>query len=62
MLPLDWRGSERFNSELMGRPSLARGRTTFTYYPGTVGVPDQASPPMLNKSWTVTADVELPAG
>lgn len=62
VLPLDWRGSERFNSELMGRPSLTRGRKTFTYYPGTVGVSDQASPSMINKSWTITADIDLAAG
>jgi arylsulfatase len=62
VLPLDWRGTERFNSELMGRPSLTRGRSEMTYYPGTIGVPDQASPPMVNKSWTITADVEVPDG
>ncbi|KIC96509.1 arylsulfatase [Flavihumibacter solisilvae] len=60
VLPLDWRGTERFNSEAMGRPSLTRGRKSMTYYPGTVGLPDQASPPMLNKSWTITADIEVP--
>jgi hypothetical protein len=32
------------------------------YYSGTVGVPDAASPPMCNKSWTITADIELPNG
>ena len=43
----------------MGRPSLTAGRTTMTYYPGTIGLPDAASPPMTNKSWTITADIEL---
>ncbi|MEJ1240528.1 arylsulfatase [Chryseolinea sp. T2] len=62
VLPLDWRGTERFNSEAMGRPSLTRGRKTLTYYPGTIGLPDQASPPMLNKSWTITAHIEVPDG
>ena len=42
-----------------GRASIG-GRKTMTYYPGTVGLPDAASPPMLNKSWTITADVEVP--
>lgn len=60
VLPLDWRGTERFNSEAMGRPSLTRGRKSMTYYPGTIGLPDQASPPMLNKSWTITANIEVP--
>jgi arylsulfatase len=59
VLPLDWRASERFNSEAMGRPSLTRGRTSMTYFPGTIGVPDAASPSMINKSWTITADIEL---
>jgi len=61
VLPLDWRASERLNSELMGRPSLIGHRTSMTYYPGTIGLPDAASPPMCNKSWTIIADVELPS-
>ncbi|HEX3902307.1 MAG TPA: arylsulfatase [Polyangia bacterium] len=63
VLPLDWRGADvRFNAERMGRPSLIRGRTKMEYFPGTIGVPDAASPPMLNKSWTITAEIELPDG
>jgi arylsulfatase A-like enzyme len=60
VLPIDWRAGERLNDEAMGRPSLIRGRKTIVFYPGTIGVPDSASPPMLNKSWTITADVEVP--
>jgi arylsulfatase len=59
VLPLDWRASIRLNAEAMGRPSLIAGRTKMTYYPGTIGLPDAASPPMTNKSWTITADIEL---
>jgi arylsulfatase len=62
VLPLDWRASERLNAELMGRPSLIRGRSKMTYYPGTIGLPDAASPPMCNKSWTITARIEVPDG
>ena len=62
VLPLDWRGVERFSSELMGRPSLIGGRTKLEYFPGMVGLPDGSSPPMLNKSWRITADIELPDG
>ena len=29
------------------------------YFPGMTGLPDAAAPPMLNKSWTITAEVEL---
>src|SRR5262245_3482784 len=62
VLPLDWRAGERMNAEAMGRPSLMGDRKTMTYYPGTVGLPDAASPPMLNKSWTITADIDVPDG
>jgi hypothetical protein len=62
VLPLDGRVSERFNSEAMGRPSLIAGRKTMEYFPGMVALPDAASPPMLNKSWTITADIEVPQG
>jgi hypothetical protein len=62
VLPLDGRVSERFNSEAMGRPSLIAGRRKMEYYPGIIGLPDAASPPMLNKSWTITAEVEVPEG
>jgi arylsulfatase len=61
VLPLDWRAGIRMNAELMGRPSLIRGRTSITYYPGTIALPDGASPPMCNKSWTITAVVDVPA-
>jgi arylsulfatase len=61
VLPLDWRAVERLNGELMGRPSLAGDAKTLTYYPGQVGLPNEASPRILNKSWTLTADLEVPA-
>ncbi len=50
MLPLDWHASERLNAEAMGRPTLAGNATSFTYYPGQVGLPNEASPRILNKS------------
>jgi arylsulfatase len=62
VLPLDWRGTIRMNAEAMGRPSLTRGRNKMTYYPGTIGLPDAASPPMCNKSWTIAAEIEVPNG
>jgi len=48
------------NAEAMGRPSLISGRTKLTYFPGTIGLPDAAAPSMCNKSWTITADIEVP--
>jgi arylsulfatase A-like enzyme len=60
VLPLDWRATERMNAEVMGRPSLAGDRKTFTYYPGQVALPGEAAPRILNKSWSLTADIEVP--
>jgi hypothetical protein len=60
VLPLDWRAVERLNAELMGRRSLTGDRTVFTYYPGQLGLPNDAAPRILNKSWTLTADIEVP--
>jgi arylsulfatase A-like enzyme len=62
VLPLDWRGVERFDSEAMGRPSLIAGRNKLEYFPGMVALPLGSAPPMLNKSWTITADIEVPDG
>ncbi|SDF31055.1 arylsulfatase [Terriglobus roseus] len=59
VMPLDWRGTVRMDGEAMGRPSLTAGRNKMTYYPGTIGLPDAASPSMINKSWTISADIEL---
>ena len=61
VLPMDWRVSERFNSELAGRPTLAgKDRKVFTYYDGQVGLPKDAAPRILNRSWRITADLEIP--
>ena len=62
VLPLDTRAAERLSAEMQGRPTPTAGRTTFTYYPGTVAVPSGSAPNLLNKSWTVTADVVVPRG
>ncbi len=62
VLPLDGRAVERLNAEAMGRPVLSGKATSFTYYPGQIGLPADASPRILNKSWTVTADIEVPEG
>src|SRR5262249_54035820 len=60
VLPLDWRKSERFNSEAMGRPSLGGDAKHLVYYPGSIGLPPEACPRILNRSWTITADIEIP--
>jgi arylsulfatase A-like enzyme len=59
VLPLDPRKVERLNAEVQGRPSPTAGRTTFTYYPGVTALPGSSAPNPLNKSWSVTADIEV---
>lgn len=44
-----------------GLPSLSRGRTSFTYYPGMIGLPEAEGPRMFNRSWTLTATLDVPA-
>ena len=46
---------------MMGRPSLTGNRKSFTYYPGQVALTNEAAPRILGKSWTVTADLEMPS-
>jgi arylsulfatase len=58
VLPLDGRKTERLSAELQGRPTLGGKRTTYTYYPGTVALPAGSAPNVLNKSFTVTAQVD----
>ena len=43
-----------------GRPSLAKGRNLFIYAPGSTRIPENAAPSTLGRSFTITADVELP--
>jgi hypothetical protein len=59
VLPLDNSKLERMNVD--NRPSLTRGRTKFTFYPGMTRIPEGTAPSILNKSFRVTADVEIPA-
>src|SRR5262249_40519866 len=61
VLPMDWRVAERFSAELAGRPSLGGDAKTLTFYPGQIGMPPDASPRILNKSWSITADINVPA-
>ena len=59
VLPVDGRGTARFAEE---RPQLAKDRTSYTFYPGTQSVPFNAGPRLLNRSHSITADVDIPAG
>ncbi len=57
VLPLDNSTLARFTTP---RPSLTAGRTVFTYTGGLSGVPNSGAPSILNKSYTITAEVEIP--
>jgi arylsulfatase len=59
VLPLDNSKTARLDPAI--RPSLTRGRTSFTYYEGQSRIPEGASPDIKNKSWSVTANVDVKA-
>ncbi len=59
VLPLDNSTLARF---LTPRPSATAGRTHFTYSGELSGVPAAAAPDILEKSYTITAAVEIPQG
>jgi arylsulfatase len=59
VLPLDNTTLPRWNTP---RPSLTAGRTVFTYSGVLTGTPASAAPSILNKSYTITAEVEIPKG
>ncbi len=44
------------------RPNIAAGRNEFVYTRPMVGLPQGDSPVLLNTSYTVTADIDVPAG
>jgi len=61
ILPLDWRAVERLSDQITGRPSLAAGRNAFVYDTPLVALPEGSAPDLKNKSFTITAEVEIPA-
>lgn len=59
VFPLDARLSQRLISP---RPSLTAGRTLFTYTDEISGIPHGDAPNILDKSFTITAMIEIPEG
>lgn len=59
VLPLDNDRVKRLNPA--NRPSLAEGQTLFTYYAGAKRIPEGVAPDIKNKSWRLTANVDVPA-
>jgi len=59
VLPLDNSTLGRWNTP---RPSLTAGRSVFTYSGELADTPPSAAPRILDKSYTITAEVEIPEG
>ena len=59
VLPLDDRGVERFNPDLAGRPQLIKGNSQL-FFSGMGRLTESSVLSIKNKSWSATADVEVP--
>src|SRR4029079_12789488 len=59
VLTLDNSTLARWNTP---RPSLTAGRTLFNYSGELIGTPASAAPSILDKSYTITAQVDIPEG
>ena len=59
VLPLDDRGAERLEPGLAGRPTLIRGNSQL-FFPGMGRLSENSVVSIKNKSFSVTADVDVP--
>ena len=59
VLPLDASVAARI---VAPRPNITAGRTEFVYTRPMIGLPQGDSPFLLNSSYTITADIEVPQG
>ena len=59
VLPLDASAAQRL---VIQRPSAVAGRTEFTYRSSVTGIPTNSAPSVLDKSYTITAEIEVPNG
>lgn len=57
VFPLDDRRVERF--AMAGYPSHIKGLTELTYYPGMTRIPEGSAPDLKNRSYAITAEVEI---
>jgi arylsulfatase A-like enzyme len=60
VLPIDDRSIERMNPAIAGRPDLMAGRASLTVYAGMTGMMENAFINIKNRSYTITAQVEVP--
>src|SRR5205814_9042297 len=59
VLPLN---NDTFARALAPRPSATAGKTVFTYSGVNAGIDAANAPNILGKSFTITAEVDVPAG
>ncbi len=59
VLPLD---NSQFQRAIAPRPSAVAGQTVFNYVGENPGIPLGNAPNILNKSFTITADIDVPQG
>jgi arylsulfatase len=59
VLPLD---NSQFQRAIAPRPSAVAGKTVFAYSGQNAGIPLGNAPNLLNKSFTITAEIEIPKG
>ncbi len=57
VMPVDGRGQQRFADE---RPTIAKERSRYRYYPGTQEIPASAAPRLLNWPHTITVLAGVP--
>jgi arylsulfatase len=57
VFPLD---NSQFSRAITPRPSATAGQTVFTYRGENGGIPTGNAPNILNKSFTITAEIEIP--
>ena len=55
VLPLD----DRFQQRLAERAMMDKEKTSFVFYPGTVRIPERRAPRTQNRSFSITAEVEI---
>ncbi len=60
VLPIDDRVVERTNPAIAGRPDIMGGRTSLTLYPGMEGMMENTFINIKNKSFTITAELDIP--
>ena len=61
VLPIDDRTGERLNVELAGRPTLVKGSSQL-FFPGMGRLSENSVVSIKNKSFSVTAEIEVPEG